>query len=136
MKHSTLLYCCLLISTGLYGVINPEMGVSDLNVSHYGGRPSHPELAHAGFSGVSIDDIPYDDDTGAQTDINVSILPTDLKPTVVRVRYVSSPWLNYEDDEHYDVRFIPKPTEWTGHGKTGHVVDDDISTYKSRRLEW
>jgi len=138
MKHSTIFYCCLLISAGLYGAENPDMGVSDLNVTHYGGQASTPKLTYpAGTAPKNfINDMPYDDDTGAQEDINVSIQPTDLKPTTVRVCYLSSPWLIFEDNECYHVRFIPKPTEWTGHGKTGHVVDDDINSYKSRRLEW
>jgi len=136
MKYITIIYSCLLITGSLYGAENPEMGISDLDVSHLGGRPSDPRLSYHGAMGKKIDNILYDDDTAAQTDINVSIQPADLKPTVVRVRYLSSPWLVTEDDEHYDVRFMPKPTEWTGHGKTGHVVDDDISIFKSRRLEW
>lgn len=136
MKHSTIFYCCLLISTGLYGAESLDMGVSDLNVTHYTGRPSNPRLSHGSQTEVlKITQMGYDPDTATQEDINVSIQPTDLKPTTVRVRYLSSPWLNYKDD-FYDVHFLPKPTEWTGHGKTGHVVDDDISTYKSRRVEW
>ena len=136
MKHSTILYCCLLISAGLHGAENPDMGVSDLNITNYTGYPSNPRLSHGSQTEVlKIIKMSYDSDTATQNDINVSIQPTDLKPTTVRIRYHSSPWLNYEDD-FYDTRFLPKPTEWTGHGKTGHVVDDDINTNKSRRVEW
>ena len=36
----------------------------------------------------------------------------------------------------YRVRFIGNNSNWTGHGKTGHVVDDQVNQRKSRRLEW
>lgn len=138
MKHSTIFYFCLVASVGLYGIDNPDMGISDLNVIHKAGIRSTPKLVGpAGItSGTKLDNVPYDDDTGTQVNITVSILATDAKPTVVRIYYTSSPWLLFEDNEYYDVRFVPSPTSWTGYGKTGHVVDDDISDLKSRRLEW
>jgi hypothetical protein len=51
-------------------------------------------------------------------------------------------WLIYNKDginipsPFYRVRFIGGTSGWTGEGKTGHVVDDDINTKKTRRLEW
>jgi hypothetical protein len=53
----------------------------------------------------------------------------------------SSKWLIYNKDADsiplpfYRVRFIGTGG-WTGKGKTGHVVGDDINTKKTKRLEW
>ncbi|MCB4763086.1 MAG: hypothetical protein LGB78_04150, partial [Sulfurovum sp.] len=50
-------------------------------------------------------------------------------------------WLIYNKDNDdiptslYRVRFL-KTGNWTGEGKTGHVVGDDINTKKTERLDW
>ncbi|MCB4775220.1 MAG: hypothetical protein LGB73_00375 [Sulfurovum sp.] len=50
-------------------------------------------------------------------------------------------WLIYNKDNDdiptslYRVRFL-KTGHWTGEGKTGHVVGDDINTKKTERLDW
>ena len=85
------------------------------------------------------------------------------RPTTVTIGYYPPPWLLYYKDSKptgspsldtdkpneiagrhkgfYRVRFIPKPTAWTGYGKTGHIVGDqengdDINFIKTKRLEW
>jgi len=51
-------------------------------------------------------------------------------------------WIIYNKDfdsipsPFYQVRFIGTSLGWTGYGKTGHVVGDDINKKKTRRLEW
>jgi hypothetical protein len=51
-------------------------------------------------------------------------------------------WLIYNKDSDsipspfYKVRFIHSGGDWTGYGKTGHVVGDDINTKRIKRLEW
>jgi len=53
----------------------------------------------------------------------------------------SNDWLIFNKDSDsvplpfYRVKFIGE-SGWTGEGKTGHVVDDDINSKKIRRLEW
>jgi len=116
-----------------------DLGSSDLNVSYYSGKT--PGDAHLELNGTmpqakQLTGVGYELD-GTQPDLLVS-LPTDNpRPVTVEIRYTSSPWLNYDPaEEYYRVRFIPTPTKWTGHGKTGHVVDDDISTTQTKRVEW
>ena len=123
-----------------------KLGTSDLNISHYTGRPSNPRLSYEDQNEQEeITKMGYSSDTAAQEDLNVSIQPNDPRPTTVRIRYKSSPWLQYpgagagadeDKDNPFDVRFPVGPGMWTGYGKTGHVVDDEISDSKSRRVEW
>ncbi len=118
-----------------------DLGTSDLNVSYYTGKlPGNAMIALRGDTpmapATTLNDVFYKT-TGIQDDLVVS-LPTDNpRPVTVQIDYRSDPWLEYDPvTQYYRVRFIPKPTAWTGFGKTGHVVDDDISTTKSKRLEW
>jgi len=116
-----------------------DLGTSDLNVSYYSGKT--PGDAYLELNGTmpqakQLTGVGYALD-GTQDNILVSLPTTDPRPVTVEINYVSSPWLNYDPAlEYYRVRFIPQPTAWTGHGKTGHVVGDDISTTKTKRLEW
>jgi hypothetical protein len=66
----------------------------------------------------------------------VNVTLDDTSPTE------TSSWLIYNPDSPilypsvlYKVRFIGSST-WSGVGKTGNVVDTDISTKKSHRLDW
>ncbi len=138
MKYTIIIFGCFLSIGGLYADYNPDMGTTDLNVTHFSGQDSHPKISFGNDPAATyhIVDMTYDDETAARVDLNVSILSTDGKPTTVRVRHLSSPWLVTDDEDFFDVRFIQRPTEWTGHGKTGHVVNDDINFNKTRRLEW
>jgi hypothetical protein len=64
-------------------------------------------------------------------------------PNVVKIDFGANTnyWLIYNKDADsipsplYEVRFIGT-SGWTGKGKTGHVVGDDINTKKAKRLEW
>ena len=118
-----------------------DLGTSDLNVSYYTGKtPGDAKIELRGDTPMlpakTLNNVFYKT-TGIQDDLFVS-LPTDNpRPVTVQIDYRSDPWLEYDPvTEYYRVRFIPQPTAWTGYGKTGHVVDDDISTTKSKRLEW
>jgi hypothetical protein len=81
--------------------------------------------------------------SGKQPDLTTSIQPGGARPVTYEIKYTSVPWLEYDiDTQKFRVRFIPKPTAWTGYGKTGHVVgnssdkSDDIKVNKSKRIEW
>jgi hypothetical protein len=64
-------------------------------------------------------------------------------PNIVNIDFGTgtNSWLIYNKDADstpspfYRVRFIGTGG-WTGKGKTGHVVGDDINTKKTKRLEW
>ncbi len=121
--------------SNLFGT-RSDFGTMDLNISYYTGRtPGNAGLSKS--RNVSFE-------LNASTEPLRVGLPTDNpRPVTVEIKYLiptytpPPPWLSYDpDSEFYRVRFIPHPTAWTGHGKTGHVVDDDISTTKTRRLEW
>ena len=77
-------------------------------------------------------------------DNNVLVANTGGTPNIVDINFGSNTdkWLIYNKDSvaanpspFYRVRFIGT-SGWTGHGKTGHVVGDDINKKKTRRLEW
>ena len=126
------------LATNLFS--NPsDLGSSDLNVSYYSGKtPGDAQLELNGTMtpAKTLTGVGYHLD-GTQPDIIVSLPSSNPRPVTVEINYVSSPWLNYDSaQEYYRVRFIPQPTKWTGYGKTGHVVGDDISTSKTKRLEW
>jgi len=119
---------------------NPsDLGSSDLNVSYYSGRT--PGDAHLELNGTmppakTLTGVGYHLD-GTQPDIIVSLPSGNPRPVTVETVYTSTPWLEYDlAEQYYRVRFIPQPTAWTGYGKTGHVVGDDISTSKTKRVEW
>jgi len=119
---------------------NPsDLGSSDLNVSYYSGRT--PGDAHLELNGTmppakTLSGVGYHLD-GTQPDMIVSLPSGNPRPVTVETVYTSTPWLEYDlAEQYYRVRFIPQPTAWTGYGKTGHVVGDDISTSKTKRVEW
>jgi hypothetical protein len=82
-------------------------------------------------------------DNGTDTAITVS----GTAPTIVDIDFdTTNPtntntWLMYNKDTNtppspfYRVRFIGSGG-WTGTGKTGHVVGDDIHSKKTQRTEW
>jgi len=110
-----------------------DLGTIDLSVAYFGERPpGNAFLSEYHNAGFEVD--------GSKDNLSVGLPAGDPRPVTVEVSYLlpaSSPWLKYDPaSEYYRVRFIPTPTEWTGYGKTGHVVDDDISSVKTRRLEW
>jgi len=116
-----------------------DLGTSDLNISYYSGKTpgdAELELDDTMPKAKELTGVGYELD-GRQNNLIVSLPSSDPRPVTVEIKYHSVPWLNYDPSlEYYRVRFIPKPTAWTGHGKTGHVVEDDISTTKTLRLEW
>jgi hypothetical protein len=69
---------------------------------------------------------------------------SDTLPNIVDIDLgnATSTWLIYNKDADavpspfYRVRFIGGNGGWTGKGKTGHVVGDDINSRKTDRLEW
>jgi len=77
------------------------------------------------------------------TDNTVLVTNTGGTPNTVNIDFGSATntWLIYNKDADsipspfYRVRFIGT-SGWTGKGKTGHVVGDDINEKKTRRLEW
>jgi len=99
------------------------------------------------------------DGTGVASNITIFKNPAAALPATVDIEFSSSPataparpytdrWLIYNPDydptvigssripsPFYRVRFIDS-SGWTGAGKTGHVVGDDINKKKTRRLEW
>ncbi len=88
---------------------------------------------------------------GVDNSINV-IRGVAVPPLTVPVNLVGNDsanyidrWLIYNPDNatqlptsFYRVRFINDAalSGWSGHGKTGNVVGDDINSKKTRRLEW
>jgi hypothetical protein len=76
-------------------------------------------------------------------DTSITVTNTGDTPNVVRVNFAgaTSPWLIYNKDADvvpapfYCVRFIGNGN-WTGTGKTGHVVGNDVHKKKSHRTEW
>ena len=78
----------------------------------------------------------------AGSDNSVLVTNTGATPNVVNIDFGpdTDRWLIYNPDFNvipspfYRVRFIGT-SGWTGYGKTGHVVGDDISQKKSRRVE-
>lgn len=69
---------------------------------------------------------------------------TGQAPNIAKIDLDSvNSWLVYNKESatqnpspFYQVHFIYGDGTWTGSGKTGHVVDDDINTKKTRRLEF
>jgi hypothetical protein len=76
-------------------------------------------------------------------DSSVLVTNTGETPNIVNIDFGPNTdrWLIYNKDADstpslfYRVRFIGT-SGWTGEGKTGHVVGDDINTKKTKRLEW
>ena len=77
------------------------------------------------------------------TDDSVIVTNTGGTPNTVDIDFGSDTdtWLIYNKDINsppspfYRVHFIGT-SGWSGHGKTGYVVGDDINEKKTRRLEW
>jgi len=78
-------------------------------------------------------------------DQTVTVTNGDTTPNIVDIDFGpdTNTWLIYNKDADsipspfYRVRFIgTSGGGWTGHGKTGHVVGDDINAKKTKRLEW
>ncbi len=63
---------------------------------------------------------------------------TSLTPAYTNSWVIYNPNSDISDpDPFYRVRFIGTAgSVWTGYGKTGHVVGDDINKKKTKRLEW
>jgi len=73
--------------------------------------------------------------------------PSGTLPAIVNIDFITtnptdtSSWLIYNKyadsipTPFYRVRFIGIGS-WTGEGKTGHVIGDDINNKKTQRLEW
>jgi len=126
-----------------------DLGTSNLVISYYKGKSNKgyiqvgtPPFTTFTPDAQKIDDMTYSAVSGRQLDLHTYIKPDTLKPVTFQIDYTSSPWLEYEDEQYFRVRFIPKASAWTGYGKTGHVVgtedekDDDINFIKTKRLEW
>jgi hypothetical protein len=79
-------------------------------------------------------------------DTSVTVTNTGSTPNIedINLSTNTNRWLIYNKDLNaipypfYRVRFIGTSgtSGWTGHGKTGHVVGDDINSKKTKRLEW
>ena len=110
---------------------------------------------------VEIESLPMDalnkttvsipNNTGEDQTIVVSREETASLPLIIPVTLAVDPttasnyvdrWLIYNQSANtppalfYKVRFIGGSSSWTGHGKTGHIVEDDVNNKKTRRLEW
>lgn len=153
----------------LFNTPNTAYGDIDMNNHHYSGKQTPIKLSEGSdfilndTTGI-LDDRHFDV-LGHMSDLNVSMQNPAYsnRPATVTIGYYPPPWLLYYKDSKptgspkldadkpnekagkhkgfYRVRFIPKPTAWTGYGKTGHVVGDkangdDINFIKTKRLEW
>ena len=83
--------------------------------------------------------------------VNQNVLVSDngviTRPLLVDIDFQTtlptdtSKWIIYNESNDsvpsplYRVRFIGQ-SDWAGHGDTGHVVDNNVSTKKNRRLSW
>jgi len=81
--------------------------------------------------GVNNPDVRVTADTGTNRPLDIDI----------NFGAATNRWLIYNEDNDsipspfYRVRFIGH-NDWAGHGDTGHVVDNNVSTKKNRRLGW
>ncbi len=79
-------------------------------------------------------------DNGVNNSVVVSNTST-TSPSVVDIHLNTSSWLEYDPSgianpiPFYRVRFIGT-SGWTGHGKTGHVVDSNASKKRNNRIGW
>ncbi len=58
------------------------------------------------------------------------------------IYFTPSPWLIYDslnpsaDKIKFNVSFISPQTKWVGVGRLGHIVDENISIKKNRKISW
>jgi len=73
------------------------------------------------------------------------IVPIELVNNIETTPSYTNRWLIYNEDTDSFLQALPSPffkvefigvSGWAGHGDTGHVVEDDPSTKKNRRLGW
>ncbi|MCO4845872.1 MAG: DUF11 domain-containing protein [Sulfurovum sp.] len=73
------------------------------------------------------------------------ILPLTVEIDLDEAPTLTNRWLIYNEDTDDILRNAPSPlykvrfigtSGWAGHGKTGHVVDSNVSIKKHRRLGW
>ena len=68
------------------------------------------------------------------TDGTPSVLPLTVEVQIDRAN--TDPWLIYQGIDLTKVRFINSKSAWAGVGKTGHVLDTNASSKKTKRLSW
>lgn len=85
------------------------------------------------------DDVPFDSDIAAQSDINVSVDGSG-RPSIVNVQIRPDPWLLYDPTDpdgfpSFRVEFIDN-SGWSGVGNTGNVVGVPSSKETNDRMIW
>jgi len=78
----------------------------------------------------------------SSSDVTISYNSGSSRPHTSDINLTgTNSWLIYNKDlstepnPFYKVRFIGT-SGWTGEGKTGHIIGNDINTKKTKRLEW
>jgi len=156
------------LATRLSGDPQQMFGETTLDINYFGGKVT-PIILHDLDEGEPTDteenppmlQEEHFDETALKWNLNVKMkYPlVSNRPTKVRIGIYPPVWLWYDPnpadrpagaktpaelgtmENYYDVYFPPKPTSWTGYGKTGHIVGDidhgdDISPTKTKRLEF
>ena len=115
---------------------NNELGDTTLSVSTYRGHDAHPGVSTDSITrATTIYNVPFDDDTAAQNDVNVSVTGAS-RPSIVKVQYQPVPWLIYDPaNDYYRVKFIGI-SDWSGVGKSGFVSDMNSSHETTQRMNW
>ncbi|NPA99475.1 MAG: hypothetical protein GXO43_08860, partial [Crenarchaeota archaeon] len=67
---------------------------------------------------------------GKTTTVNIDFAPGTARWLIY------NPFTNAIPTPFYQVRFIGLSNGWTGQGSTGHIVGGDISSQRTKRLEW
>jgi len=122
----------------------------DINLDNVSTKNGALEIVSAPIHALNKTSVTIENNTGEDQSITVSRAATATLPLIVPVTLAMDPtktnyvdrWLIYNQSANtppalfYNVRFVGGSSSWTGHGKTGHIVEDDVNSKKTRRLEW
>ena len=109
-------------------------GIVELTVNDSSKVEVYPEVIDSFINGVNKE-VTVEDKGISKKPYTATISPS----SSMKEHY---PWLLFNKKENiapaylYKVKFVDRPSAWSGKGKTGHIINSDSSGRKSQKIDW